>query len=77
MLNGKDTPVNENGIITKVKPSKTPTVRPEISHIEFPMLLSMVGFKALISPPYSSSIAKSFAPWPRDQGEVSELYKVP
>ncbi len=32
--------------------------------------------KALVTPPYSSSVAKPLAPWPRDQGEVSELYKV-
>lgn len=33
-------------------------------------------FKALVTPPYSSSVAKPLAPWPRDQGETSELYKV-
>ena len=33
-------------------------------------------FKALAAQPYSSSVAKPLAPWPRDQGDVSELYKV-
>ncbi|CAF4568450.1 unnamed protein product [Rotaria sp. Silwood1] len=32
--------------------------------------------KTLVTPPYSSSVARPLAPWPRDQGEVSELYKV-
>ncbi|CAF1606325.1 unnamed protein product, partial [Adineta ricciae] len=32
--------------------------------------------KTLVTPPYSSSVSKPLAPWPRNQGEVSELYKV-
>ncbi|CAF4055950.1 unnamed protein product, partial [Adineta steineri] len=32
--------------------------------------------KALVAPSYPSSVTKPLAPWPRNQGEVSELYKV-
>ncbi|CAF5215707.1 unnamed protein product, partial [Rotaria magnacalcarata] len=32
--------------------------------------------KTLVAPSYPSSVARPLAPWPRDQGEVSELYKV-
>ncbi|CAF3510924.1 unnamed protein product [Rotaria socialis] len=32
--------------------------------------------KTLVASSYPSSVARPLAPWPRDQGEVSELYKV-
>lgn len=74
MYNGRSHATNQNGAAAKTKPvdkSKVNILVNILINIQRYTLL-----KALVAPPYPSSVARPLAPWPRDQGEVSELYKV-
>ena len=74
MLNARTHPTNHNGHVAKTKPVEKPKVKPcRSAHC---VITSSTAHQGLITPNYPSSVAKPLAPWPRDQGDVSDLYKV-
>lgn len=78
MHNGRLHPIHHNGTGAKTKSKVNvhdfySVTRQKISCSVFCFVFHN---QDLVSPNYSSSVAKPLAPWPRDQGEVSELYKV-